>query len=149
MPAGLDEGPDALADDEEDQGQLRHAHKVGADEEDAAADEQAEGLVENQFDQHVAVADIVAHFETGPPRLCLGRVVVPLLLQLASVAERIWEQAADGGVPGWEPVLQEELDDVADLGAHQAVQGKLADLLPVEDAQGILPAHQELHHEVG
>lgn len=53
MPARFDKCPDSLTYDKEDEVWMRHSGDVCADEKDDGADEEADGLVQDELGQYV------------------------------------------------------------------------------------------------
>lgn len=80
-----------------------------------------------------------------------GGIVVLLLVQLLRVALDAGQHLAAGlGAASGEPVLEDELDDVADLGSDEAIDGKLKDLLPIKGGlAGGAVVLDELDDQVG
>lgn len=158
MPAGLDERPYPLADDEDEGRGVGHAGEVGTKEKDGGADNQTDGLIKNELGEEVPPAHVGTQVEAAPRggSRSRRRRLVRLLLQ--PVLHR--RGGAMGGgqhitaqrraVASWEPVLQDELDDVADLGADHAVQCELGDLAPVKGrVLWVVEPFDELDNEVG
>lgn len=83
-------------------------------------------------------------------------MLLRLLIQLTEATLTVLDGQPEvvvliGAPGGGEPVLQEELDDVAELGVEGAVEGELDDLLDVKGKLGgaLVPAGNELDYDVG
>ncbi len=145
VPAGLNEWKDLVANDVEHHERMVHARDVCADEEHAATGSQAESLVEKELGEDIPPDEVgtdaeeVAGFGFGPG---CRQVIVPLLLTNPSVENAAIVAATSGsgqdldsaslGTAGREPVLEQILHNVTDLGADEAVEGEFDNLLRIE-----------------
>ncbi|KAI6774690.1 hypothetical protein HG531_001539 [Fusarium graminearum] len=110
---------------------MRYAGDVCAYQKDAAADGQTDSLIENQLGDDIAPDEIRADAEPG--FLLIFLVIILLLHDLHYVALDLGQDFINPHrVTSREAILEDELDNIADLRADKAVDSELYNLLLIE-----------------
>lgn len=148
MPASFDEWPKSITDDFQNEEGVRNTCDVCADEKDGPADGKTNCLIKNQLRQNVAPNEIRADIEPSPRRS--PRIIVLLLLNLLHIRLNLRQDLVRPDcVASGEAVLQDELDDVANLRAYESIDSKLQYLLGIKSRYAWCPVvNDELGDQV-